>query len=70
MRLILIIFFLNSCSSKFYHDGQNVCNKGTSRYDKNECEKWKQNYPKEYNKYLKRDSIIKLKNNENRSYKN
>jgi len=62
MIIIIIIFMVSNCSplfiSKFYNDSMNPC--GGINSDSVECEYWKEKYPKEYEKFLKRiliDSI-------------
>lgn len=57
---IAIIVLADDCSSSFYHDKQNPCTKG-SYYNTDECDKWKKNFPHEYERYIKRSNSTSIK---------
>ena len=49
---LLAAVFLTGCSAVYQHaDNVNPCTDGSNR---SECERWKKNYPKEYERYKER----------------
>jgi hypothetical protein len=56
--LIPFILFMTCCSpalvSDIYHDGENPCTPGQYYYDSAECSRFKEKYPKDYERYKMR----------------
>jgi hypothetical protein len=58
MKILLLTLLLMSCSPefsrKFWHDETNPCTYGQPYYNKEECKRWQEMEPKQYEKYLTR----------------
>ena len=52
--IFLFIYVLIDSCVILKTDNINPCNQNSPYKDPMECAKWKKNYPKEYNKYIKR----------------
>lgn len=50
--MLVVSVILISCSAVYQHaDNVNPCSAGNSKVD---CDRWKKNYPKEYERYKER----------------
>jgi hypothetical protein len=54
LLLLLLLLALCSCGARFYHDIQNPCGVHPEYADPEACDRWAQDYPKEYARYLER----------------
>lgn len=58
LALIIFLFLLVSDCATLYHDqSMNPCTENSKLYNKEDCENWKKNFPREYNAYIKRKKI-------------